>query len=81
MSDDNELLKSYKTRFDSFLKLKSLTELLKRENLREKIKISVDGGVDQTNAKELSHCGANILVSGSYIYKGSNYKTQIQSLR
>ena len=23
MSDDNELLKSYKTRFDSFLKLKS----------------------------------------------------------
>ena len=26
MSDDNELLKSYKTRFDSFLKLKSLKE-------------------------------------------------------
>ena len=45
------------------------------------IDIEVDGGVNLKNAKELKNAGANILVSGSTIFKSENYQETIDILR
>ena len=45
------------------------------------IDIEVDGGVNLNNAKELKNAGANILVSGSTIFKSTNYQETIDMLR
>ena len=46
-----------------------------------KIEIEVDGGIDKKNAKTLIDAGANILVSGSTIFKSNNYQKTISELR
>ena len=46
-----------------------------------KIEIEVDGGIDTENAKTLIDAGANILVSGSTIFKSNNYQKTISDLR
>ena len=46
-----------------------------------KIEIEVDGGIDTENAKTLIDAGANILVSGSTIFKSNNYQKTISELR
>ena len=46
-----------------------------------KIDIEVDGGVNTQNAKTLIDAGANILVSGSTIFKSKNYQKTINELR
>jgi ribulose-phosphate 3-epimerase len=43
--------------------------------------IKVDGGVNNTNAKKLTDAGANVLISASYLFGSSDYKTAIDSLR
>lgn len=43
--------------------------------------IEVDGGINDTNAPDLIHAGADILVSASYIFSHKNYNTAIRSLR
>ena len=48
------------------------------------IHIQVDGGVDHEVAPKLIQAGANVLVAGSYIFKGKNlfeYKNNISLLR
>ena len=48
------------------------------------IHIQVDGGVDHEVAPKLIQAGANVLVAGSYIFKGkslSDYKNNISLLR
>ena len=64
---------------------KTLTRLKELKKLIEKKKskalIQIDGGVDLTNTKELSTLGANILVSGSCIFKSENPKSIIDSLK
>ena len=42
--------------------------------------ISVDGGVNDTNSKDLINSGADILVSGSYLVKSDNLNNSIKSL-
>ena len=56
--------------------LKNLIEFKKSKTL-----IQVDGGVDLNNAKELSRLGADILVSGSCIFKSKNPSKIIDSLK
>ena len=46
-----------------------------------KIDIEVDGGIDIDTAKEVVKAGADILVSGSTIFKCNNYKQIIRDLR
>ena len=48
---------------------------------RRKIYLAVDGGVNDKNAKILKKAGANVLVSGSYIFKSKNYKEAVKKLR
>ncbi|MGL4208566.1 MAG: ribulose-phosphate 3-epimerase [Candidatus Adiutrix sp.] len=44
------------------------------------ILIEVDGGVTQQNAPALFAAGADILVSGSYLYQASDYKEALKTL-
>ena len=61
---------------DTYEKIQQL-EKLKEE---KKFKISVDGGVNNTNSTNLKISGADILVSGSFLIKSSNLNNAIKSL-
>ena len=64
----------------SIQKIKKIKELVKNFN----IDIEVDGGIDDKTATIVKNAGANILVSGSFIFSGENksiYKERIASLR
>lgn len=53
---------------ESLERIRSLRELLEKQGL--KTDIEVDGGVYQTNVAEVLTAGANVIVSGSGVYKG-----------
>ena len=64
----------------SIQKIKKIKELVKNFN----IDIEVDGGIDDKTATLVKNAGANILVSGSFIFSGESksiYKERIASLR
>lgn len=52
-----------------------------RKNNNYKFKIEVDGGVNESNAKQIIDAGADILVSGSYVFKAENKKKAIEKLK
>lgn len=43
--------------------------------------IEVDGGIEEETARECIKAGANVLVSGTYLFKAPNMSQAIQSLR
>ncbi len=45
------------------------------------IDIEVDGGVTPDNAADVARAGANVLVAGSAVFKGGNYKANIDAIR
>ena len=45
------------------------------------IDIEVDGGVTADNAAKIAKAGANVLVAGSAVFKGGNYKQNIAAIR
>ena len=47
----------------------------------EKLIIQVDGGINEKTGKICKEFGANSLVAGSYIYKSSDIKRAIDSLK
>ena len=56
--------------------------LQKIKRIREKyphIDIQVDGGINNETAKLVKEAGANILVAGSYVFKG-DYNEKVNSL-
>ena len=68
---------------------KFLTSQLKKiENIRnkieksgKKIELEVDGGINDHTAKIAVEAGADVLVSGSYIFGSGNYQQAIQNLK
>ena len=60
----------------TFEKVKQLEKLKKKNNF----KISVDGGVNNTNSTNLKNSGTDILVSGSFLIKNSDLDNAIKSL-
>ena len=52
-----------------------------KQNAHNNLIIQVDGGINNLTAKICTSLGANSLVAGSYIYKNSNYKKAIDSLK
>ena len=46
---------------------------------KNNIEVSIDGGINDTNIKELKN--ADIVVSGSFITNSNNYQEQIDKLR
>jgi len=64
------------------------SQLHKIENLRKKIErtgkkieLEVDGGINEQTAKTVISAGADVLVSGSYIFGSKNYADAINKLR
>lgn len=49
--------------------------------LDKSVYIEVDGGINARNAKILRTLGANILVSGSYLFNSKNMKKTVKALR
>ena len=45
------------------------------------IDVEVDGGVTAQNAADVVRAGANVLVAGSAVFKGGNYKANIAAIR
>jgi ribulose-phosphate 3-epimerase len=45
------------------------------------IDIEVDGGITVENAQKVVQAGANVLVAGSAVFKGGNYKANIAAIR
>ena len=62
-------------------KIEALRDLKKEQNLN--FDIEVDGGINFTNSKKVINAGANILVSGTAIFKENNgdLKKNIETLR
>lgn len=64
------------------------SQLKKIENLREKIEktgrkieLEVDGGINDQTVKSVISAGADVLVSGSYIFGSKSYSEAISKLR
>jgi ribulose-phosphate 3-epimerase len=45
------------------------------------IDIAIDGGITSDNAARVVQAGANVLVAGSAVFKGGNYKGNIAVIR
>jgi len=45
------------------------------------IDIEIDGGVTPENAEKVVRAGANVLVAGNAVFKGGNYKANIDAIR
>jgi len=63
----------------TYEKIKRLKELILSKN--STALIEVDGGVDSKNAPLLFDCGANVLVSGNFIFKSQNPVKTISELK
>ncbi len=61
------------------LKVKKLKQI--REDYGANFLIEVDGGITPEISKKLKTNGADIVVSGSYIYGSDDYKSSIDSLK
>jgi ribulose-phosphate 3-epimerase len=64
------------------------SQLRKINNIRKKIDqsgriidLEVDGGINEKTAKLATEAGADVLVSGSYIFKSQNYQEAILKLK
>ena len=51
-------------------KIKDLKEIQKEKNIN--FDIEIDGGINFENCKTVIEAGANILVSGTTVFKGNN---------
>ena len=62
-------------------KIKELKNIKEKQNI--KFDIEVDGGIDFDNSKLVIEAGANILVSGTTIFKNNdgNIKKNIETLK
>ena len=62
-------------------KLKELKKIIEKENLN--LDLEIDGGINFENSKDAKEAGANVLVSGSTIFKKNNgdLKRNIELLR
>ncbi len=65
---------------ESLDKIARLKRFIKEKTSRP-ILIEVDGGVSDKNAADIFAAGADILVSGSFLYGAADYKAALDSLR
>lgn len=60
-------------------KIEEVSKVISQSGLA--VEIAVDGGITGDNAQAVADMGANILVSGSYIFSSDDMAAAIQSLR
>lgn len=63
----------------SLTKVKMLKEEIIKVN--SNVKIAIDGGINNTNAKDCINSGCDILVVGTYIVDNDNYQQAIEQLK
>ena len=62
--------------------LKKIEKIRKKiEKSGKKIELEVDGGINDQTARIAIEAGADVLVSGSYIFGNKNYQQAIQNLK
>jgi ribulose-phosphate 3-epimerase len=64
---------------NTYNKVKDLKSLIVLNN--SDCKIEIDGGVTSKNAEKLVHCGVDILVAGSYVFKSKDPIKTISGLK
>lgn len=64
--------------YDTLEKIKKLREYASSVGLD--IDIEVDGGIDATTSGLVKEAGANVLVSGSYLFKAPDFKKALDAL-
>ena len=64
---------------ESYEKVKILKDYITKNNL--KVLIEVDGGITPEISKKLFECGADIVVSGSYVYKSQDRQQAVKMLK
>lgn len=64
--------------YDTLEKIKKLREYASSVGLD--IDIEVDGGIDATTSGIVKEAGANVLVSGSYLFKAPDFKKALDAL-
>ena len=64
---------------EALVKIKELDKFRSENNLN--FKIEVDGGINDINANQIIEAGADILVSGSYVFNSLNKKEAIENLK
>ena len=64
---------------NTYKKLQDIKELSARKN--PNLLIEVDGGVDQSNIKQLVAAGANVLVAGNSVFSSANQSAAIANLK
>lgn len=62
-----------------FEKLRRARELMEETGCR--VPISVDGGVNEETGRALTDAGADVLIAGSYIFRGGNIEDHVQALK
>ncbi|MCM8786079.1 MAG: ribulose-phosphate 3-epimerase [Candidatus Omnitrophica bacterium] len=60
-------------------KIRKVNKIRKEKKLN--FEIEVDGGINEKTSRIVIENGADILVTGNYIFSGDNYKERIESLR
>jgi len=81
-ANDAELIEGFKTLYNvPEDKIKELKNIKEKQNI--KFDIEVDGGIDFDNSKLVVEAGANILVSGTTIFKNNDgdIKKNIETLK
>ena len=63
----------------TYEKIQQLKELIHKKEAATKIE--VDGGVTSANAKKLNNLGADVLVTGSFVFKSEDPSTTIADLK
>lgn len=58
-----------------------LSKALREAGLENDVLIEVDGGVTDQNAQALARAGANILVTGSYLFQSGDYKGAVDRIK
>ena len=64
---------------NTYKKVSQLRELIEKNN--PDCLIEVDGGIDYNTGRRLFEAGANVLVSGSFIFKSDNPEEIIRNLK
>lgn len=65
----------------SYERVQKVRELINAKGLQDKVDLAVDGGVTAKNSGKLIECGANVLISGSGIFKQPSYIKAVQQLK
>jgi ribulose-phosphate 3-epimerase len=64
---------------DVLPKIKKIKKII--DKINKKFYLEVDGGINNKNSKVIKNHGADVLVSGNFVFKSSDYKKAIKFLK